>query len=47
LRTKVPGHMSYRKVSYAMFEAIAQKHPELKQYFRVTDVNEPVDLLDR
>jgi thymidylate synthase ThyX len=47
LRTKVPGHMSYRKVSYAMFEAIARKHPELKQYFRVTDVNEPVDLLDR
>jgi len=47
LRTKVPGHMSYRKVSYAMFEAIAQRHPELKQYFRVTDVNKPVDLLDR
>ena len=47
LRTKVPGHMSYRRVSYAMFEAIAQRHPELKQYFRVTDVNKPVDLLDR
>jgi thymidylate synthase ThyX len=47
LRTKVPGHMSYRKVSYAMFEAIARRHPELKQYFRVTDVNKPVDLLDR
>jgi thymidylate synthase ThyX len=47
LRTKVPGHMSYRKVSYAMFEAIVQRHPELRQHFRVTDVNKTVDLLDR
>jgi thymidylate synthase ThyX len=47
LRSKVPGHISYRKVAYAMFEALAQRHPELKQYLRVTNVRKPVDLLDR
>jgi thymidylate synthase ThyX len=47
LRSKVPGHISYRKVAYAMFEALAQRHPELKQHLRVTNVRKPVDLLDR
>jgi thymidylate synthase ThyX len=47
LRTGPAGHISYRKVAYAMYEAVAKKHPALAKYFRVTDVREPVDLLKR
>jgi thymidylate synthase ThyX len=47
LRTGAAGHFSYRNVAYAMYEAIAQRHPALASYFRVTDVREPVDLLKR
>lgn len=47
LRTGAAGHFSYRNVAYAMYEAVAQRYPELAKYFRVTDVREPVDLLKR
>jgi len=47
LRTGPAGHFSYRSVAYAMYEAVAQRYPELAKYFRVTDVREPVDLLKR
>src|SRR5208282_2934385 len=47
LRTAPAGHISYRKVAYAMYEAVAKKHPALAKYFRVHDVREPVDLLKR
>jgi thymidylate synthase ThyX len=47
LRTTPAGHISYRNVAYAMFEAIARKYPSLAQYFRVHDVRQPVDLLKR
>ena len=47
LRTTPAGHTSYRNVAYAMYEAVARKHPALAQYFRVHDVREPVDLLMR
>jgi thymidylate synthase ThyX len=47
LRTGPAGHMSYRSVAYAMYEAVARKYPALAKYFRVTDVREPVDLLKR
>ena len=47
LRTGSAGHFSYRNVAYAMYEAVAQRYPELAKYFRVTDVREPVDLLKR
>ncbi|HUR36440.1 MAG TPA: FAD-dependent thymidylate synthase [Terriglobales bacterium] len=47
LRTTEAGHQSYRNVAYAMYEAAAKKYPALKQYFRVTDVHAPVDLLKR
>jgi thymidylate synthase ThyX len=47
LRTKVPGHFSYRKVAYAMFEAVAERYPALRQHIRVTDVRQPLDLLQR
>ena len=47
LRTTPAGHRSYREVAYAMFEAVARRHPSLTRYFRVHDVREPVDLLKR
>ena len=47
LRTTPAGHTSYRNVAYAMYEAVAKKHPSLAQYFRVHDVRQPVDLLKR
>jgi thymidylate synthase ThyX len=47
LRTGPAGHFSYRNVAYAMYEAVAQRYPELAKYFRVTDVRQPVDLLKR
>ncbi len=47
LRTGPAGHISYRNVAYAMYEAVAKRYPALAKYFRVTDVREPVDLLKR
>ena len=47
LRSGPAGHFSYRNVAYAMYEAVAAKHPALAKYFRVHDVREPVDLLKR
>jgi thymidylate synthase ThyX len=47
LRSGVAGHFSYRRVAWEMYQAVAKKHPSLGQYFRIEDVNEPVDLLRR
>ncbi len=47
LRTGPAGHTSYRNVAYAMFEEVKKKHPALAQHFRVHDVRQPVDLLQR
>lgn len=47
LRTTPAGHISYRNVAYAMYEAVAKKHPALAKYLRVHDVKEPADLLKR
>ena len=47
LRTTPAGHASYRNVAYAMYEAVAARYPALAKYFRVHDVREPVDLLNR
>jgi thymidylate synthase ThyX len=47
LRTTPAGHASYRNVAYAMYAAVAHRYPALAKYFRVVDVNEPVDLLKR
>jgi thymidylate synthase ThyX len=47
LRSGVAGHFSYRRVAWEMYKAVAHKHPSLAQYFRIEDVNEPVDLLKR
>jgi thymidylate synthase ThyX len=47
LRTTPAGHISYRNVAHAMYEAVARKHPALAKHFRVHDVTAPVDLLQR
>jgi len=47
LRTKPEGHISYRRVSYAMYEAAVKRYPALANIFRVKDISEPVDLLKR
>ncbi len=47
LRTGAGGHFSYRRVAHLMYQAVARRHPFLADHFRVTDVNEPVDLLKR
>jgi thymidylate synthase ThyX len=47
LRTGVGGHWSYRNVAHQMYERVAERHPSLAQYFRVTDIQKPVDLLRR
>jgi thymidylate synthase ThyX len=47
LRTGVGGHWSYRSVAYQMYERVAERYPALAKYFRVTDIGQPVDLLQR
>jgi thymidylate synthase ThyX len=47
LRSGVAGHFSYRRVAWEMYQAVAKRHPSLAGYFRIEDVNEPVDLLRR
>lgn len=47
LRSGVAGHFSYRRVAWEMYQAVAKKHPGLAGYFRIEDVNQPVDLLKR
>ncbi len=47
LRTTPAGHRSYRNIAWQMYEAVAKRHPSLGRYFRVHDVSQPVDLLQR
>jgi thymidylate synthase ThyX len=47
LRTGPAGHFSYRNAAYAMFEEVQKKYPALAGYFRVHDVRQPIDLLQR
>ena len=47
LRSGVAGHYSYRLVAWAMYKAVAAKHPSLARLYRIEDVREPVDLLQR
>jgi len=47
LRSGVAGHFSYRRVAWEMYRAVAQRHPALAGYFRIEDVNQPIDLLKR
>jgi len=47
LRSAPQGHFSYRRVAWEMYRAVERQHPSLAPYFRVTDADEPVDLLKR
>jgi len=47
LRSGPAGHFSYRKVAWEMYLAVQRQHPSLARYFRVTDFNEPIDILKR
>ncbi len=47
LRSGVAGHFSYRRVAWEMYRAVARRHPALAGCFRIEDVNQPVDLLQR
>jgi thymidylate synthase ThyX len=47
LRSGVAGHFSYRRVAWEMYLAVAKRHPPLAAYFRIEDVNAPIDLLKR
>jgi thymidylate synthase ThyX len=47
LRSTPQGHFSYRRVAWEMYLAVAREYPSLARYFRIQDVNEPVDLLRR
>ncbi len=47
LRSAPQGHISYRRVAWEMYQAISKRHPALAKNFRITDVNVPVDPLQR
>ena len=47
LRSGVAGHYSYRRVAWAMYEAVRRQYPGLAGLFRIEDVRVPVDLLRR
>jgi thymidylate synthase ThyX len=47
LRSAPQGHISYRRVAWEMYEAIAKRHPILAKNFRITDVSIPIDPLQR
>lgn len=47
LRTTPAGHYSYRKVAWEMYDTVAKRYPALAKYFRVHDIHQPVDLLQR
>jgi thymidylate synthase ThyX len=47
LRSGAAGHFSYRRVAWEMYLEVARRHPSLAAYFRIEDVNRPIDLLQR
>jgi len=47
LRSAPQGHFSYRRVAWEMYRAVERRHPALAPYFRVTNADQPVDLLKR
>jgi thymidylate synthase ThyX len=47
LRSAAQGHFSYRRVAWEMYRAVERSHPALAPYFRVTDADAPVDVLQR
>jgi thymidylate synthase ThyX len=47
LRSTPAGHFSYRRIAWEMYQAVARRHPALAPYFRVADIHQPIDLLQR
>ena len=47
LRSAPQGHISYRRVAWEMYAALAKNHPALAKMIRVTDINAVVDPLQR
>jgi thymidylate synthase ThyX len=47
LRTGVTGHFSYRRIAFLMYQALAERHPALARYVRITDPEARVDMLRR
>ena len=47
LRSAPAGHFSYRRVGWEMFRALERQHPTLARHIRVTDFEQPIDLLQR
>jgi thymidylate synthase ThyX len=47
LRSGPAGHFSYRRVAWEMYLSLERQHPTLAKYLRVTDFNQPIDLLKR
>jgi thymidylate synthase ThyX len=47
LRSAPAGHFSYRRIAWEMYQAVAHRHPALAAYFRVPDIHQTVDLLQR
>ena len=47
LRSAPQGHISYRRVAWEMYQALAKTHPTLARSIRVTDIHAPVDPLQR
>ncbi len=47
LRSAPQGHLSYRRVAWEMYQAVARRHPGLARHFRVMSIEAPVDLLKR
>lgn len=47
LRSAPQGHVSYRRVAWEMYQAVARRYPALARHFRVTDIKTSVDLLKR
>ncbi len=47
LRSAPQGHFSYRRIAWEMYRAVEQQYPALAHLFRVTDIRERVDLLNR
>ncbi len=47
LRSAPQGHISYRRVAWEMYAALAKNHPALAKMIRVTDINAAVDPLQR
>lgn len=47
LRSAPQGHIGYRRVAWEMYRAVERAQPALARYFRVTSIDEPINLLNR